>query len=114
MNVPGENFKGVYSANEYLTRVNLMAAYQFPRTDTPVLQGQRIATVGGGNVAMDSARTAKRLGRGGVDDRLSPHPQGNAGPRRGGAPRRRGRHRSSSFWWRRWKCSATRRDGSPA
>jgi glutamate synthase (NADPH) small chain len=62
MNVPGENFKGVYSANEYLTRVNLMAAYQFPRADTPVLQGQRIATIGGGNVAMDSARTAKRLG----------------------------------------------------
>ena len=62
MNVPGENFKGVYSANEYLTRINLMAAYQFPRSDTPVLHGKRIATVGGGNVAMDSARTAKRLG----------------------------------------------------
>jgi glutamate synthase (NADPH/NADH) small chain len=62
MNVPGENFKGVYSANEYLTRVNLMAAYQFPRVDTPVLKGQRVATVGGGNVAMDSARTAKRIG----------------------------------------------------
>ena len=62
MNVPGENLKGVYSANEYLTRVNLMAAYQFPRSDTPVLQGKRIATVGGGNVAMDSARTAKRMG----------------------------------------------------
>ncbi len=62
MNVPGENFKGVYSANEYLTRVNLMAAYQFPRSDTPVLKGRRIATVGGGNVAMDSARTAKRMG----------------------------------------------------
>ncbi len=62
MNVSGENFKGVYSANEYLTRVNLMAAYQFPRADTPVLKGQRVATVGGGNVAMDSARTAKRLG----------------------------------------------------
>ena len=62
MNVPGENFKGVYSANEYLTRVNLMAAYEFPRADTPVLKGKRIATVGGGNVAMDSARTAKRMG----------------------------------------------------
>jgi glutamate synthase (NADPH) small chain len=62
MNVPGENLKGVYSANEYLTRVNLMAAYQFPRADTPVLMGQHIATIGGGNVAMDSARTAKRLG----------------------------------------------------
>ena len=62
MNVPGENLKGVYSANEYLTRVNLMAAYQFPRSHTPVLKGKRIATVGGGNVAMDSARTAKRMG----------------------------------------------------
>ena len=62
MNVPGENFKGVYSANEYLTRVNLMAAYQFPRSDTPVLQGKRVAVIGGGNVAMDSVRTAKRLG----------------------------------------------------
>jgi glutamate synthase (NADPH/NADH) small chain len=62
MNVAGENLKGVYSANEYLTRVNLMAAYQFPRSDTPVLHGKRIATVGGGNVAMDSARTAKRMG----------------------------------------------------
>jgi glutamate synthase (NADPH/NADH) small chain len=62
MEVPGENLKGVYSANEYLTRVNLMAAYQFPRSDTPVLQGKRVAVVGGGNVAMDSVRTAKRLG----------------------------------------------------
>jgi len=62
MNVPGENLKGVYSANEYLTRINLMAAYEFPRSDTPVLNGQRVAVVGGGNVAMDAVRTAKRLG----------------------------------------------------
>ncbi|MCU0771104.1 MAG: NADPH-dependent glutamate synthase [Verrucomicrobia bacterium] len=62
MNVPGENLKGVYSANEYLTRVNLMAAYQFPNADTPVLQGKRVAVVGGGNVAIDSVRTARRLG----------------------------------------------------
>jgi glutamate synthase (NADPH/NADH) small chain len=62
MGVPGENLKGVYSANEYLTRVNLMAAYEFPRADTPVLLGKRVAVIGGGNVAMDSARTAKRLG----------------------------------------------------
>ncbi|HEV2210959.1 MAG TPA: NADPH-dependent glutamate synthase [Verrucomicrobiae bacterium] len=62
MNVPGENLKGVYSANEYLTRVNLMAAYQFPRSDTPVLNGKRVATIGGGNVAMDAARTARRMG----------------------------------------------------
>jgi glutamate synthase (NADPH) small chain len=62
MNVPGENFKGVYSANEYLTRVNLMAAYRFPKAGTPVLAGQRVAVVGGGNVAMDAVRTGKRLG----------------------------------------------------
>ncbi|NCC84228.1 MAG: NADPH-dependent glutamate synthase [Clostridia bacterium] len=63
MNVPGENLKGVYSANEYLTRVNLMKAYQFPLgSDTPVIKGKRVCVVGGGNVAMDAVRTAKRLG----------------------------------------------------
>jgi glutamate synthase (NADPH/NADH) small chain len=62
MEVPGEHFKGVYSANEYLTRVNLMEAYDFPKADTPVLRSKRAAIVGGGNVAMDSVRTAKRLG----------------------------------------------------
>lgn len=62
MNVPGENAKGVYTANEYLTRVNLMAAYAFPRSDTPVLVGKRVAVIGGGNVAMDAARTARRMG----------------------------------------------------
>lgn len=62
MNVPGENLNGVYSANEFLTRVNLMKAYQFPYTDTPINAGDRVAVVGGGNVAMDAARTAKRLG----------------------------------------------------
>jgi glutamate synthase (NADPH/NADH) small chain len=62
MNVPGENLKGVYSANEYLTRINLMAAYDFPESDTPVLRGQHVAVIGGGNVAMDSVRTAKRIG----------------------------------------------------
>ena len=62
MNVPGENLKGVYSANEYLTRVNLMAAYEFPKSSTPVLRGNQVAVIGGGNVAMDSVRTAKRLG----------------------------------------------------
>jgi glutamate synthase (NADPH/NADH) small chain len=61
MNVPGENLKGVYSANEYLTRVNLMGAWA-PESDTPVLHGHRVAVVGGGNVAMDAVRTARRLG----------------------------------------------------
>ncbi len=62
MRIPGENLCGVYSANEFLTRVNLMKAYQFPEYDTPVKVGKRVAVVGGGNVAMDSARTALRLG----------------------------------------------------
>jgi len=62
MNIPGENYNGVYSANEFLTRVNLMKAYQFPQYDTPVKVGSRVAVVGAGNVAMDAARSAKRLG----------------------------------------------------
>ncbi len=61
MNIPGENFKGVYSANEFLTRVNLMKAYKDDAT-TPVMHAHRVAVVGGGNVAMDAARCAKRLG----------------------------------------------------
>ena len=61
MNIPGENLKGVYSANEFLTRVNLMKAYK-PDSDTPVKDSKRVAVVGGGNVAMDAARCAKRLG----------------------------------------------------
>jgi glutamate synthase (NADPH/NADH) small chain len=62
MGIPGENLNGVYSANEYLTRSNLMTAYDFPRFDTPIKRVSRVATIGGGNVAMDSARTALRLG----------------------------------------------------
>ena len=61
MNFPGESLKGVYSANEYLTRVNLMKAYQ-PGSRTPILKSRRVAVVGGGNVAMDAARCAMRLG----------------------------------------------------
>lgn len=62
MNIPGENLNGVYSANEYLTRSNLMKAYKFPEYDTPIVKGKNVAVVGGGNVAMDSVRTAMRLG----------------------------------------------------
>ena len=62
MNIPGESLNGVYAANEFLTRVNLMKAYRFPETPTPVKIGKRVAVIGGGNVAMDAARTAKRLG----------------------------------------------------
>jgi glutamate synthase (NADPH/NADH) small chain len=62
MNIPGENLCGIYSANEYLTRSNLMKAYLFPEYDTPIARGKHVAVIGGGNVAMDSARTALRLG----------------------------------------------------
>jgi len=67
LNVPGENLNGIYSANEFLTRVNLMKAYLFPEYDTPVRIGERVAVIGGGNVAMDSARCALRLGASEVD-----------------------------------------------
>ncbi len=62
LGIPGENLKGVYSSNEFLTRINLMKAYRFPEYETPVLIGRQVAVVGGGNVAMDSARCALRLG----------------------------------------------------
>jgi len=62
LGIPGENLIGIYSANEFLTRVNLMRAYLFPEYDTPVKVGKVVAVVGGGNVAMDAARTALRLG----------------------------------------------------
>jgi glutamate synthase (NADPH/NADH) small chain len=62
LGVKGENLLGIYSANEFLTRVNLMKAYKFPEYDTPISIGKKVAVVGGGNVAMDSARSAVRLG----------------------------------------------------
>lgn len=62
MGIPGENLVGVYSANEYLTRSNLMKAFLFPKYDTPPIKRNRVAVIGGGNVAMDAARTALRLG----------------------------------------------------
>ncbi|MBE3578536.1 MAG: glutamate synthase small chain [Caldanaerobacter sp.] len=61
MGIPGENLNGVYSANEFLTRINLMKAYKFPEYDTPIAVGKRVAVIGGGNVAMDAARSALRL-----------------------------------------------------
>jgi len=62
LNIPGENLIGIYSANEYLTRANLMKAYLFPEYDTPIAKGKDVVVLGAGNVAMDSARTAMRLG----------------------------------------------------
>ncbi|GBC63100.1 glutamate synthase (NADPH), homotetrameric [Desulfonema ishimotonii] len=62
MNIPGENLIGILSANEYLTRANLMKAYKFPEVDTPIPMGKNVIVLGAGNVAMDSARTAMRLG----------------------------------------------------
>ncbi len=64
LNIPGENLNGIYSSNEFLTRVNLMKAYKFPEYDTPIfhIQGRNVAVFGGGNTAMDAVRTSKRLG----------------------------------------------------
>jgi glutamate synthase (NADPH/NADH) small chain len=62
MHIPGENLNGIYSSNEYLTRSNLMKAYDFPEYDTPISSGRNVAVLGGGNTAMDSVRTALRLG----------------------------------------------------
>jgi len=62
LGIPGESLKGVYTANEYLTRVNLMQAYAFPDAATPVLHGDQVVVIGGGNVAVDAVRTARRLG----------------------------------------------------
>ncbi len=62
MNIPGENLINIFSSNEYLTRINLMKAFKFPEYDTPIIRGNSVAVVGGGNTAMDSVRTAKRLG----------------------------------------------------
>ena len=62
LNLPGENLNGIYSANEFLIRTNLMKAYQFPKYDTPIVIGKNVAVVGGGNVAMDAARCSLRLG----------------------------------------------------
>jgi len=62
MSIPGESYNGIYSANEYLTRTNLMQAYKFPQYDTPIIKGKNVAVIGGGNVAMDAVRTALRLG----------------------------------------------------
>ncbi len=62
MNIPGENLINIFSSNEYLTRVNLMKAFRFPEYDTPIVRGRNVAVIGGGNTAMDSVRTAKRLG----------------------------------------------------
>jgi len=85
---PGEQLKGVYSANEYLTRVNLMSAYRGQEADTPVLHGEAVVVVGGGNTAMDAVRTARRLGAtprcwSTADRRRKCQPSGGSPPRPG-------------------------------
>ena len=62
MGIPGESLNGVYSANEFLTRINLMQAFEFPRAETPLKVGKRVAVIGSGNTAMDAVRSALRLG----------------------------------------------------
>ena len=90
LDIPGENLNGVYSANEYLTRCNLMHGFRFPAYDTPLKRARRVAVFGGGNVAMDSARTALRLGADEVHIVYRRSRDGAAGPRRGGRERRGG------------------------
>ena len=92
LSIPGENLKGVYSANEYLTRVNLMKAYD-PDADTPVLRPKRAVVVGGGNIAMDAVRDARRLG---AEPAMLVYRRSrtrNAGTHRRSQSRRRRRHR---------------------
>ena len=89
MNIPGENYIGVCSANEYLTRINLMKAY-LPEYDTPIMHGDKIAIVGGGNVAMDAARCAKRMGASEVYIIYMKIPRGASG-QSGGSTSRDGR-----------------------
>ncbi len=90
MSIPGENLLGVYSANEYLTRANLMKAYSFPETDTPIITGKTVATIGGGNVAMDSARTAAAHGRRELLIVYRRAEEADARPARGDPPRQGG------------------------
>ena len=81
LGIPGESLCGVYSANEFLTRVNLMGARRFPTCDTPVKIGREVAVIGGGNTAMDAVRTARRLGAERALPRLPPLARGDARPR---------------------------------
>ena len=90
MKIPGEGLVGVYSANEYLTRINLMKAYQ-EGAETPILHNKKVAVVGGGNVAMDAARCAKRLGAE-VHIVYRRSEAELPRPRRGGPPRQGGGH----------------------
>ena len=97
LGVPGEHLNGVYSANEFLTRVNLMRAYEFPEYDEPVFdcRGKDVAVVGGGNTAMDAVRTACRLGAQHQLPDLPPLRGRDAGAGRGGQARQGGGHHAS-------------------
>ena len=95
MNIPGENLVGVYSANEFLTRINLMKAYRFPEYDMPMLdmKGKNVAVMGGGNTAMDAVRISKTTGCKKCLYRLPPVRNRNAGPDRRSPSCERGRGR---------------------
>ncbi len=107
MGIPGESLNGVYSANEYLTRINLMKAYK-EDSDTPIMKSKSVAVVGGGNVAMDAARCAKRLGAENVYIVYRRGMAGAARPSRGGRARRRRRASSSRPDQPRSRCWLTR------
>ena len=93
MGIPGESLNGVLSANELLTRCNLMHARDFPNYDTPLQPGKRVAVIGAGNTAMDALRVCLRLGAEHGALPLPAQPRRGAGARRGDPPRRGGRHR---------------------
>ena len=111
--IPGEALNGVFSANEFLTRVNLMRGHRQPIYDTPVGMGKRVAVVGAGNTAMDSARVAMRMGAENGDRGLPPVAARIARPHRGTGARHRRGHRVSVADATRWRFSAIRRAGSP-
>ena len=120
MNIPGENLPGVLSANEFLTRVNLMKAYR-EDSDTPIRRSSRVAVVGGGNVAMDAARCALRLGAKEVSIRIPPQRSGASRAARGGRAREGGgdriplpdeSHRDTCGRGRNRRRAEVRRDGA--
>ena len=108
MNIPGENLIGVYTANEYLTRLNLMEAFRFPESDTPMRIGTRVVVVGGGNSAMDAARWSRRMGARRRSCSGAGAPNCVRGWRRSSTPRKKAC--TSISWRRRFASSGTTRE----